>query len=183
MGAVYRARHRGFDLDVAVKVMPLARTAAPAQSFEIEVEALPTLSHPHIVHVYDAGVLDAPVGSLPRGSPWLAMELLGPTLAERAPTAAQLHRTVESVLDALAYAHGRGVLHLDLKPSNLLWRGDDVVLADFGLARRAAGARAQDWCTSGYAPPEQIQGRSSLLGPWSDLYALGITIGQLSRDQ
>lgn len=179
MGAVYLARHRQLGLQVAVKVMPLALSSTQAGSFQAEIEALATLSHPNIVQVFDAGVLQDPVGSLPIGTPWVAMERLGATLAERPPTPARMPAVIERVLEALGYAHGRGILHLDLKPSNLLWRGDEVVLADFGLARQAAGASAQDWCSVGFAPPEQQQGRASLLGPWTDLYALGVTVGHL----
>lgn len=167
MGSVYRGEHETLGVHVAVKVLP----AAARHGFEGEVAALAALVHPGIVQIVDRGVLEADQGPLRAGTPWLAMELLASDLATRPPSPSRLLPVLDQTLKALAHAHGSGLLHLDLKPSNLLWRDDAVVIADFGLARRQPGSISH--VSAEFAAPEQLADEPT--GPWTDLYALGRT--------
>lgn len=160
MGVVWRARHDGSGLDVAVKVMTGEKAKNPRYraSFRDEVRAVAGLDHPGVVVVLDLGEIDevaqeASDGELVAGSPWMAMELatLG-TLHEigRPLPWSRLRQVLLGLLDALGHAHSRGIVHRDLKPPNVLlgcagdrradgpdgdggWDGT-VRLTDFGLA-------------------------------------------------
>src|SRR5690606_15752040 len=91
-----------------------------------------------------------------------------------------------SILDALAHAHARGVVHRDIKPGNILLGGHDdlrpgVKLADFGLARGSEdfGEERSVAGTPVYMAPEQFRGAWRSFGPWTDLYSLGIVAWEL----
>jgi tetratricopeptide (TPR) repeat protein len=177
MGEVWRAEHVDLGVSVAVKTVPSAARSA----FDGEIANVATLAHPGIVQLYDRGFTRHAWGEVPAGTPWLAMELAETTLAHRPPpTLAALREALLQVLDALGHAHGRGVLHLDVKPGNLLREGDRVLLADFGISTLLHGRRAAGWGTPGFAPPEQLDGRWRDLGPWTDLSALGSTAAVLA---
>ncbi|MEZ4436207.1 MAG: protein kinase [bacterium] len=186
MGVVWRAAHRGRDLPVAVKVLrPTRDPKRQAQAFKAEVRAMARLDHPSIAYVHEAGF--APKGTAERtgnliadGAPFLVMDLLeGPSLQRfrgRLPWP-QLRAVLLGLLDALAHAHARGVLHLDLKPANIIadpvrWT---VRLTDFGLARlrEDEGDDERLTGTPAFMAPEQVQGRGRTMGPWTDLYAVG----------
>jgi tetratricopeptide (TPR) repeat protein len=190
MGEVWRGRHEATGLPVAVKVLPRqqAAEATARRRFLAEVRAVAGLDHPHIVTVLDAGNIDtaaaaASRGRLREGSPWLAMELAtaGNLLHAPPPDFERLRERLAQVLDALAYAHAHGVLHLDLKPSNLLLcaRRDarpGLKLTDFGMARvqdESTMLAEEGGGTPAYMAPEQLLSESSQLGPWTDLYAVG----------
>lgn len=191
MGSVWRGMHARSGLPVAIKVVSSqdAREPKAVASFQAEVRAVAALDHPHIARIFDYGLLPEQLGAigageLVPGSPYLVMELCeGGDLrrwVSRAPGWAVLQQALLELLDALAHAHARGVIHRDLKPGNVLHRkrkypSSGVVLADFGLAMRAdeqghvpAGAG-----TPSYMAPEQRRGDRSALGPWTDLYGLG----------
>ncbi len=179
MGQVWRAEHVDLGLAVAVKTVPSASRGA----FDGEVAHIATLSHPGIVQIFDRGFTTGAWGELPAGTPWLAMELAETTLARRPPRGLhELREALLQALDALGHAHGRGVLHLDVKPSNLLRDDDRVLLADFGISTVTRGPRASGWGTPGFAPAEQLDGRWRDLGPWTDLFALGATAAALAGD-
>ena len=171
-GTVYRAHQARLDRQVAVKVLApeLARTPDAAHRFEREGRAAAALDHPAIVPVYDAGEQD--------GIVYLAMRLVeGPTAAEELAGGVAPERLVAllaPVADALDHAHARGLVHRDVKPSNVLLEGDRVWLADFGIAasvrdvgRYTTGAIG----TAAYMAPEQ--GAGDELDGRADQYALG----------
>lgn len=168
MGSVHRAEHVDLRVPVALKLLP----RSTRRGFEGEVAALAALNHPGIVQIVDCGVLDEAIDGWEQGTPWIAMERLGADLATAPPPPERVHATLRQVLRALAHAHGSGLLHLDIKPSNLLWRDDEAVLADFGLARREPGSITH--VSAEFAAPEQLADGTT--GPWTDLYALGRTV-------
>lgn len=148
------------------------------QRHESEMRMLAQLDHPALVTVYDAG-------SDPDDRPFLVMQLIeGTTLASELARRGAL--PLEQVADwgatlaaGLAYVHGQGVVHRDVKPANvLLGRDGRVHLADFGIARlvdSAAVTRAGDVVGSpAYFSPEQVAGE--LVGPAADVYALGLLL-------
>ena len=196
MAEVWRARHRDTGTPAAIKVMSGQWRSEPWawRSFQAEVRAVAGLDHPHIVTVFDQGVVGegaaaSSAGRLPPGSPWLAMELLDGKGVHRWLAAGDwlvVRELLTTLLGALAHAHGRGVVHRDLKPSNLLLGPGGVRLSDFGLAlpwQRLAedeGLAGQYVAgTPAYMAPEQVEHRWRDFGPWTDMYALGCVATQL----
>ena len=107
-------------------------------------------------------------------------ETLGSYLVrERYMSEGVLRRLLEEVLSGLLVIHGAGYVHRDIKPGNVMLRGEDggAVVLDFGAARQAVGQRSRaltSILTPGYAPLEQYDGQVDRVGPWSDVYALGM---------
>ena len=177
MGVVYRAQ----DSDgraVALKLL-LAHRATSETSrrrFYAEVKTLAKLRHPHVVPILDAGE--------ERGCPWLALEFVEGESLERRLREGPLPvdeavRYGAQLAQALAYVHGCGVLHRDLKPGNVLLRGGRALLTDFGLARDADASYSRItrsgvfMGTPGYWAPEQADGRTADVGPHTDVYGFG----------
>lgn len=180
MGVVHRGVDRETGRPVAVKRL-LRSDASSARRFFDEARVLESLRHPGIVGHVAHGVT-------PDGQPWLAMEWVpGVTLAcrlERGPVAPDdVGRLGALLCDALAWAHGSGVVHRDLKPSNVLLADDRLdrpLLIDFGIARVANRATSltrtgQAVGTPGYMAPEQIRGIDTIDGR-ADLFALGCVL-------
>jgi hypothetical protein len=175
-GVVYRARQVTIDREVAVKVdTRVILDDRDQRRFLREVRAAGRLSgHPHVVEIYDAGVL-------PDARPYLVMELCPDgSLAERVPLPPREAAEIgQRVADALAAAHDLGVLHRDIKPGNILVkRYGTVGLADFGLAAVIEAGRDSSVTlaalTPAYAAPEAFH-----LAPptrQSDVYALSATL-------
>jgi tetratricopeptide (TPR) repeat protein/predicted Ser/Thr protein kinase len=178
MGVVYRARQRGLNRIVALKMVIAGGLASESevQRFYLEAEAAANLRHPGIVAVYDVGKSE--------GRCYYSMEYVEGTglneLVRQSPLSSEAAaRYVRDVARAMHYAHENGILHRDLKPSNVLIdaRGAAKV-ADFGLAKRvddqsqltASGAALG---TPSYMPPEQAKGDHSQISPLSDVYSLG----------
>ena len=176
MATVYRAHDERLKRDVAVKVIAehLAHDPPFVRRFRREAELCARLAHPNIV-----GILDA--GYSPRDH--LVMEFVhgvdaGTLLRARGPlTPDQTVNVVAQVCDALAYAHDRDVVHVDVSPRNILIRRRDPIakLADFGLASDALDGSAprveEVMGTPGYVAPEVLFGAKP--SPRSDLYSLG----------
>ena len=161
-GEVWRARHPGEGLLVALK---RGRRAA-ASTLDHELAVLRRLRHPAILPILDHGS--------DGGRSWIVLPLAAGSLAERPPDPQARRDLVDRLLAGLAHAHARGVLHQDLKPSNVLRTGSGWALADFGVAALLGGpGEGTGWGTPGFMAPEQRRGEAAALGPWSDLYALG----------
>jgi serine/threonine protein kinase len=175
-GVVYRAHQVTIDREVAIKVdSRVILDDRDQRRFLREVRAAGRLSgHPHVVEIYDAGVL-------PDGRPYLVMELCpGGSLAGRAPLPPpEVAHIGTGIADALAAAHALGVLHRDIKPGNILVkRYGTVGLGDFGLAALIETGRDSSVTlaalTPAYAPPEAF--RLEPPSPRSDIYALAATL-------
>jgi len=178
MGVVYEAVHRPLGRTVALKVLRTGIDSDPValERFRREGRACAQVRHPHIVEVYDAGEFD--------GQPFYSMAVLrGRALPEMAGTAAQmpidaLLRGFAGVADALGALHRAGIVHRDVKPSNILVADDGaMILSDFGLARTAHSERmtttGQALGTPLYMSPEQMLGRASEIDGRADVYGLG----------
>jgi serine/threonine-protein kinase len=184
MGAVYRSFHPLLNRPVAVKVM-LANVAADPQAhqrFLREAQIVAALSHPHIVNIFDVDIQN--------GQPYIVMDFAeGGSLAARLRAGPlgldETLRLAIPLADALAYAHGQGLIHRDLKPANVLLRPDgSPVLADFGLARPAVADSAAQITATGavlgtlaYMAPEQFSGRPA--DARADIYAFGVMLYEM----
>ena len=179
MGRVYQARDRVTGDRVALKVLYRAGIDE-AERFAREAQVLATLRHPGIVRYIAYGTTDT-------GEPYLVLEWLdGETLNERIkerglslPEALALGVRVASALGA---AHQRGVVHRDVKPSNIFLPGgaiEKVTLIDFGIARLAGAGQLTApggmMGTPGYMAPEQARGEPDV-GPAADVFALGCVL-------
>ncbi|MEQ1564503.1 MAG: protein kinase [Myxococcota bacterium] len=195
MGSVWRARHR--DVPVAVKILDTQVTEEELEvTFKNEVRAVTRLDHPGVVWVYDIGQVDADAakasaGRLAAGCPFIAMEYASRgTLRDwgRLPWEG-VREVLLALLDALAHAHARGVIHQDLKPANVLVCGPEDIrpglkLADFGIAHAMQGrvenrAARTAVGTVQYMAPEQIRSETWDCGPWTDIYSVGNVAWQL----
>ena len=195
---VYRARHAGSQRSVALKLLRAKDDGLERlrQTFWEEAEAMAQLHHPGVAAVLDAGLTDRGLdlgdfGSLPVGSPWLAMEYIeGRDLSDVVGLLSwhELQGVLLQILDALAATHAAGVLHRDLKTANILVNqqrnGLKPTLVDFGIARGALHEGRDDAQrviagTPEFMAPEQIRGRTRDEGPWTDLYALGCVAWRL----
>jgi serine/threonine protein kinase len=190
-GQVYRARDPNLDREVAIKV-PRDTIVAPAdrERFLREAKAAATIHHPNICPIFEAGQEGDRmyiVMALIAGRSLSAMlkERKGP-LPEK--QAILVTRKLALALDA---AHAKGVVHRDLKPANVMMDRDrkDVVVMDFGLARRTAAGDAEltgsgmILGTPAYMAPEQARGDSKAVGPAADIYALGIMLYEMLTGQ
>jgi len=179
MGAVYKARQRSLDRDVAIKILPRELGEDPEfrKSFETEAKAMARLNHPNLIGVYDFGDVD--------GMPYIVMELVnGKSLFHSAYNMAvdpiQAVEIVKGICDGLAHAHENGVIHRDIKPANILLTPRAVPkIGDFGLARPAgADGSGIVMGTPGYAAPE-ITRHPDHADRRSDLFALGVVLYEL----
>ena len=178
---VFVAQHGPTGQKVALKV--LREDARPFwESIEHEVRAAAALDHPNLVRLYDSGVVPQDGEGFVAGAPWVAMELCAEGSLRRRSRSldwAQARHVLLQLLDGLAHAHGRGVLHRDVKAANVVFDEDRAVLTDFGLAYYQVGHLEGEGGvplrggTPSYIAPEQIRGHWHRQGPWTDLYALG----------
>jgi serine/threonine protein kinase len=185
MGLVYEAEQERPRRRIALKLLPpaLALRERTVRRFLREAEAMGRLSHPNVVDVFEVGS----AGSLH----YFSMKFVeGPPL-DRVLKAGPL-----AILDvisigidvagALAHAHARGVMHRDVKPSNLLRDGERIVLTDFGLARPLESDGEGSMTESGdlvgtplYMSPEQIGGDGDAVDGRADVWGLGVTLFEL----
>ncbi|WP_437762847.1 protein kinase [Sorangium sp. So ce281] len=167
MGTVYRAHDRLDDRPVALKVLH-SREAFDVERFERESQILAELSHPGIVRYVTHGRTGAEDHYL--AMEWLEGEDLAACLARRQLALAESLAVLRRTADALAFAHSRGIIHRDVKPSNIFLVAGDVGqlrLVDFGIARPDGESRRLTYTggilgTPGYIAPEQIEGGGAL---------------------
>ncbi len=186
MGIVYKARQSKLRRTVALKLIKSGTLANPhdLQRFQIEARAAARLSHPGIVPVYEVGVFEdqhfytmeyVAGGSLSR------LYRDGPVVARRAA------KLVQILAEAMHYAHQNGIVHRDLKPANVLLTAKGLPrITDFGLAKVTQSddetheatltETGQILGTVGYMSPEQAGGKTRLVGPPTDIYALGAVL-------
>ena len=183
MGIVWRARDQLLDRDVAVKEVQMADTLSSderANAYQRtlrEAKTAARLSHPGVVSVYDVADDD--------GRPWIVMELvnarsLDQVLAVEGPLSPRQTAEIgRQMLSALSVAHSAGVLHRDVKPSNVLLGQDGrAVLTDFGIATFQGDPKLTQtgmvMGSPGFTAPERIRGGDAT--PASDLWSLGATL-------
>ena len=183
MATVFKCYHAALDRYVAIKALHPAFMEDPnfLARFQREARVVAKLEHPNIVPIYDFAEHE--------GRPYLVMkfiegETLKARLIRRGIEQDQIRFIVKAVGDGLTYAHGRGILHRDVKPSNVLISNDDrIYLADFGLARIAQAGESTisgDMMlgTPQYISPEQAMGVGDL-DEGTDIYSFGVMLYEL----
>jgi predicted Ser/Thr protein kinase len=186
MGSVWKARQVRLGRTVAVKFLAARLGDDPehVRRFEREAQALARLSHPGIVAVYDFGQDE--------GQPYIVMEYVeGRPLSEQIPlSAARAREIAAEVLEALGYAHARGVIHRDVKPQNVLMDEQGrVKVSDFGIARLLGAETPGGTVTTmghvigtpGYMPPEALAGAPP--DPRTDVFAVGVLLHEMITAQ
>jgi len=179
MSVVYRARHLMTDQEVALKILPpeLAANSQVKSRFMEEARALAQLDHPNIVHLYNFGQEDGCLVlamQLVAGQTWERMILDQGRLGWPASVAIAI-----DVLKALETAHERGIIHRDMKPSNVMVRPDgSALVGDFGIAKMTTSTRltttGQTMGTVRYMSPEQVRGQE--VDARTDIYSLSVTL-------
>lgn len=186
MGAVYKARQKGLDRWVALKILPeeFGHDSKFALRFTREVRALARLNHPNIVSVHEFNHVGKTY--------YFLMEYVdGPTLRDvvrqHQLRPEQALAIVPHLCDALQYAHDHGVVHRDIKPENILLTKDGrVKIADFGLSRLLGSDSQQDALTGThqvmgtprYMAPEQLEG-AHRVDHRADIYSLGVVFYEM----
>lgn len=178
MAVVYRARDRVLDREVAVKVLGPERKGDDSfvRRFEREARAVAALDHPNVVSIHDTGTQE--------GTPYLVMGYVGgPTLADLLDREGPLEpgraaTIAHQVSSGLAAAHRRGIIHRDVKPSNVMFDtvNDTVKITDFGLARTVSEATVSTtvYGSAPYMAPEQARGDE--VDASADVYAVGCVL-------
>jgi WD40 repeat protein/tRNA A-37 threonylcarbamoyl transferase component Bud32 len=196
MGVVYKARQVSLNRIVALKMILAGELANDddVRRFHAEAEAAAKLDHPGIVPVFEVGQHE---GQHYFSMAYVEGESLFRRLAQGLPPPREAAEVILKVAEAVAYAHGAGVIHRDLKPANILIdKHDQPRLTDFGLAKRIHGepgasaihgepgasapggltATGQVLGTPSYMPPEQASGQRGAVGPLADVYSLGAVL-------
>jgi len=185
MGVVFRARQVSLNRPVALKMIAAGQLATPSQvqRFRIEAEAAARLDHPNIVPIFEIGEH--------RGRHFYSMKLLeGGSLAERRiEDVRQVAALIAKVARAVHYAHQRGVLHRDLKPTNILIDSlGEPHITDFGLAKlfeedTTLTQSISVLGTPAYMAPELASGKAAQATTAADVYSLGAMLYHLLSGQ
>jgi len=190
MGVVYEAEDTRLPRKVALKFLPdeVADDADATRRFRREAETIALLSHPHICTIYEIDEHE--------GRAFIAMECVAGVnlktyIARHAPATADLIDLALQIADALAAAHGKGIVHRDIKPGNIIVTDEKrVKVLDFGLARRfrtddtgelgleGSTMPGRPMGTANYMAPERIL--QLPLDPRSDLFSLGVVIYEMA---
>ena len=183
-GTVYKARDPELDRTVALKAPRAGNLAGPQEldRFLREARSAAQLRHPSIVSVHEVGQSD--------GLPFIVSDfvqgvMLADLLSARRPAFRESAELIAAVADALQYAHDHGVIHRDVKPSNIMIGEDNrPAVMDFGLAKREAGeitmtVEGQVLGTPAYMSPEQARGEGHTVDGRGDVYSLGVVLYEL----
>ena len=194
MGVVYKARQLALNRLVAIKLLPQAEKAGQTTiaRFFAEAQSVADVRHPNVVEVYDFG--EVTVRNTVHADdtaeyvkvPYLVMELLdgGYYGDGKHPKNTRDPRAVAAIMAkvarGLAAAHNAGIVHRDIKPGNILFtRSGEPKVVDFGLAKRAMSNLTLSVAVMGtpyYMSPEQAKGKSKLVGPPTDVWAIGVIL-------
>jgi len=182
MSRVFVAHDPSLDRDVVVKVLSAESTnGISGDRFRREIQVIARLQHPHIVSILSAGTAD---GALYYIMPFVRGETLRARMTREGPMAIpHAVRLLREVLDALAFAHGQGVVHRDIKPENVLLEAGHAVVADFGIAKALSEAGNMTSVgialgTPAYMAPEQATADPNT-DHRADLYAVGVLAYEL----
>ncbi len=200
MGVVYKARQVSLNRTVAVKMILAGQLAreTDVKRFHAEAEAAANLQHPNIVAIHEVGEQE---GQHYFSMDYVAGKNLAEVVREGPLPARKAALYVQTIAEAIHYAHQRGTLHRDLKPQNVLIdAADQPRITDFGLAKRfgvpplggsdaripAEAGTPSELTRSGavlgspaYMPPEQAAGRHAQVGPPTDVYSIGAILYEL----
>jgi serine/threonine protein kinase len=182
-GTVYRADDPVLQRDVALKVPRFgSEQAGKVERFLREARAAANLRHPNIVPVFEAGTAGR---DLYIAAEFVEGQALSTLVHKEKPDPRRAAAWVRDLALALAYAHGEGVVHRDVKPDNILVGAQGrPQLTDFGLARRleedaTLTTEGTLLGTPAYKAPEQARGDTAAVGPLSDQYSLGVVLYEL----
>lgn len=184
MGVVFKARLTSLNRIVAVKMILAGQLAneSDVKRFQAEAEAAANLHHPGVVGIHEVGVQD---GQHYYSMEYIAGQNLAQLLREQPLPIATAAEYVRDIATILEYAHEQKVLHRDLKPSNILLDASGRLrITDFGLAKRVEGdseltMTGQVLGTPSYMSPEQAAAQHAIIGPATDIYALGTILYEL----